>query len=435
MRRACITLSLLMLCLYAYGQTEQKSESLEIYFERNKTAIDPNFGSNKSTLDDLSSLVTKLNSDTLLSLSKVEVDSYASPEGGVTYNNKLTAKRSHSLYTHLTQTLSIPDSLIFSKSSGVDWSGLRSGVAASNMEYRDEVLDVIDRVPEESWERVKPDDEWLTMVDSRNKHLMDLGGGRPFNYMFEHIYPKLRRGSVVTIYFQTTAPSIAKEEVVEMPFIHKEQIVTTEPTPITDTADSNFKPLLAIKTNLLFDALTAINLEFEVPLKKCWSIAAEWIFPWWTSCGSSRNDWHSDSDSSRNTFQLLHGNIEGKYWFGNRDSRPVMTGWHLGIYAGGGLYDMERKADGYQGEFFIAAGLSGGYAHTIFADKITNGNLRMEYSLGVGYLKTNYQHYTEHWGIDNTWHTVHDYSGNYTWFGPTRARVSLVWLFFNRNAK
>ena len=41
------------------------------------------------------------------------------------------------------------------------------------------------------------------------------------------------------------------------------------------------KPLFAAKTNLLFDAMTVLNVEVEVPIRKHWSIAGEWIFPWW----------------------------------------------------------------------------------------------------------------------------------------------------------
>lgn len=195
---------------------------------------------------------------------------------------------------------------------------------------------------------------------------------------------------------------------------------------------TNRVPFMAIKSNLLFDVATMVNLELEVPIKDRWSIAGEWIFPWWTSCGTKSNSWSSNKERSRNTLELLNANIEGKYWFGkreNRMNRPAMTGWFAGLYAGGGLYDLEYENEGYQGEFFIAAGVSGGYAHTINK----RGNLRMEYALGIGYLETDYRHYNEHWGIDDKWHTMRENSGKYSWFGPTRAKISLVWML-NRKA-
>ena len=92
-----------------------------------------------------------------------------------------------------------------------------------------------------------------------------------------------------------------------------------------------------------------------------------------------------------------------------------MTGWFAGRYVGGGLYDFEYKAKGYQGEFFIAGGLSGGYAHTINK----SGTLRMEYSLGIGYMQTDYRKYEAFYSENHqceitkqhNWHPVRQESG------------------------
>ncbi len=67
--------------------------------------------------------------------------------------------------------------------------------------------------------------------------------------------------------------------------------------------------------------------------------------------------------------------------------------------------------------------MSGGYAHTINK----RGNLRMEYSLGVGYLSTEYRCYKSEY-YSGEWHAFRDYTSKYSWVGPTKARVSLVWL-------
>ena len=55
--------------------------------------------------------------------------------------------------------------------------------------------------------------------------------------------------------------------------------ITQELLPASDE-DQPMRPLLALKTNLLFDALTVLNVEVEVPLKKRWSVAAEGMFQW-----------------------------------------------------------------------------------------------------------------------------------------------------------
>lgn len=175
------------------------------------------------------------------------------------------------------------------------------------------------------------------------------------------------------------------------------------------------KPFVALKTNLLYDLVTAVNIELEVPIGDRWSVAGEWIFPWWVF----DND---KSDSNRNRFQILNANIEGRYWFGERESRDILTGWFAGAYVGIGDYDFEHDKKGIQGEFLFMTGLSAGYAHPI------GKQLRLEYGLSLGFMRTEYRKYTSYWGTDNRWHPIRTSTGFYNWIGPTRARVSLVWL-------
>lgn len=169
------------------------------------------------------------------------------------------------------------------------------------------------------------------------------------------------------------------------------------------------KPVLAFKTNMLYNAATALNIEIEVPLDKHYSLAGEWIFPWWVA---------SDNGAA---LEVLSGNLELRYWLGTRKKAPTMTGVFYGIYAGGGLYDLQWQDNGYQGEFYIAAGFSLGFAHILNKSK----NLRMEYSVGLGYLKTNYRYYE---GMLDNEYLVWKYDGEYEWIGPTKVKMSLVWM-------
>ena len=189
----------------------------------------------------------------------------------------------------------------------------------------------------------------------------------------------------------------------------------TDNASITDNTSiaTHTRPLFALKTNLLFDAALMPNIELELPIGKRWSLNAEYIFPWWLI-----ND-------DRYCLQLLMGGLEGRYWFGNREKRQALTGHFAGLYAGGGKYDLQWDTKGYQGEFFIAAGISYGYAHPIAR------NLRLEYNIGIGMLRTNYRHYHTR---DNHRTLLWQENGEYTWLGPTKLKVSLVWLI-NRKTK
>lgn len=176
------------------------------------------------------------------------------------------------------------------------------------------------------------------------------------------------------------------------------------------------RPLLALKTNLLFDAALMPNVEIEVPVGKRWSVNGEYAFPWW------------QFDRGKYCMQVLMGGLEGRYWLGSRKSREdreVLTGHFLGLYAGGGKYDLQWGEKGYQGEFFIAAGVSYGWATRIAR------HLHLEFSIGIGLLRTDYRHYHAR---DNYQTLLWQENGKYTWFGPTKAKISLVWLL-NRRVK
>ena len=173
-------------------------------------------------------------------------------------------------------------------------------------------------------------------------------------------------------------------------------------------------PLFAVKTNLLFDAALMPNIELEVPIGKRWSLNGEYMFPWWLI-----ND-------DRYCLQILMGGLEIRYRPGKRSGRDVLTGHFIGLYAGGGKYDLQWDKNGYQGEFFIAAGVSYGYAHSIAR------NLRLEYNIGIGMLRTDYRHYHSR---DNHRTLLWQENGEYTWLGPTKLKISLVWLITGKNKK
>ncbi len=174
---------------------------------------------------------------------------------------------------------------------------------------------------------------------------------------------------------------------------------------------------MAIKTNLLFDAATIANVGIEVPVATRWSVAADWIFPWWL--------WEDE----QHCLQVLSGTLEARYWLTSSEkyerthsSYNPLAGWFVGLYGGAGLYDLEWDKIGYQGEFYIATGVSGGYVHQL------NRSLLLEFSVGVGYLNTVYRKYEAKLStIDYNWHLIRQHDGAYTWLGPTSAKIALSW--------
>ena len=423
---------IVLLCLFPQEISAQQLEHrFQILFRQAEHTIDSTCSTDTQILCQIKDFFNKIDKK---NIDFISIYTTSSLEGSSIYNKKLSKRRSDAIYNYLTSNYSIPNSLLKVKYKGVDWDMLIDKLQTSKVPYKNEVIEIIRTIPEETWRKVNPTDKWMTMVDSRNKHLMDLRYGIPYKAMESEIFPSMRQSTMLVVHTHTDSQADIAEDTVEIveqektkeiakefteEVKSKECILITEEntSTIDDSQSTTKKPLFALKTNLLFDIATMLNVEVEVPIGNRWSIAGEWIFPWWTLD-------NGQSDSKRHRLQLLQGNLMGKYWFGDRTDREVMTGWFAGIYAGAGLYDFEYDRKGIQGEFFIAGGLAGGYAHTINK----KGNLRMEYSLGLGYLSTDYRQYKAEYYGENDWKAIREKTGKRTWIGPTQAKVSLVWM-------
>ena len=190
--------------------------------------------------------------------------------------------------------------------------------------------------------------------------------------------------------------------------------------PVADGYDKPVDPerqklLFALKSNALFWVAGAPNFGIEYPFNDRWSICGDYVAPWTSSFATGLY------------YQLLMVNAEARYWFGKRENRPVMTGWFAGASVGGGYYDfmLNNKKKGIQGEFYILAGLSAGYSHSISS----NDRVRLEYALGLGYLQTRYRKYTWDY-FDYMLDAPREQVWRTSILGPTQAKVSLVWLLY-----
>lgn len=166
-------------------------------------------------------------------------------------------------------------------------------------------------------------------------------------------------------------------------------------------------PVVALKTNMLFDVAAAPNVEAEFPVGNNWSVLGEIMCPWWMA---KDKQW---------CYQVLNGGVEGRYWFRKPyvgQVRRSLLGHFMGLYANTGMFDLRWKGEGYQDDWAFAAGISYGYAHRL------NETLSMEYSIGVGYLRSNCFHYKQDGDVFRGIGDRH-----LQWYGPTKLKVSLVW--------
>ena len=161
---------------------------------------------------------------------------------------------------------------------------------------------------------------------------------------------------------------------------------------------------LAVKTNLLYDALLLPTVEAEYLFNDRWSLNVEGSVAWW------RIDGGVDK-----YYDLWIVSPEARYWFG---SRGRWHGHHGGLFVGGGAYDLENGSQGYKGEYFMT-GLSYGFMFPVRGCR----SLHLEANVGVGYLYTEHEKYLP---IDG--HYVYQETGRTNYFGPLKAKFSLVWV-------
>lgn len=388
---------------YTYNQRDSLV-SKPIYFCLGSSAIDPAFEQNKEALYLLNSILT--DTSIISYMDSVFIIATTSPDGNAANNRTLGVQRAHAVKDYIQRNYShIGQDKIFIHSYIENWMCLLPMISSPTMTpYYSEIASILGQ-------NLTPQVTEL--------QLKAIDGGQAWVQIVRNYLPRMRLGATLVIYTQRRTPLQPAAPAEDSVQVSVRVIVATETIPIVEqiaiiSPKSTRRPLFALKTNLLYDAMTALNIEIEVPIGQHWSVAGECIFPWWLS------------ERKQHCLQSLSGYLEGRYWFGERTERRQLTGWFAGAYAGGGCYDVEWRDKGYQGEFIIPIALSGGYVHSI------GRNLSMEYSLGLGYMRTSYREYAPEECSDGVQRLIRQRSDTFNWIGPTRIKISLVWMINNR---
>lgn len=239
--------------------------------------------------------------------------------------------------------------------------------------------------------------------------LFYLNEGKACKYLLQFVFPRIGSYTVHSKEFPIAGIRMP-EKALPVMSAGRGELVSTAFSEKRKRLGPSHKVMVALKNNMIYDLALAPNVEVEFSTGKRWSLNTEYKCPWWLN---SRNGF---------CYQLLSGGVEARLWLGNRKKRDCLTGHFLGVYAEGGVYDFQFDKDkGYRGNYYAASGLTYGYSHQLAR------HLALEFSLGIGYLATEYRKYTTYEG-DLIWTS----SGRYHFMGPTKAKISLVWLIKGR---
>lgn len=372
-----------------------------IYYPVNKIDIYENYMSNP---DELENIKRHLYSSPCID--SITIYSYASPEGSYEFNKWLAAERGKTAKIFILNNIpahrNFPDSLIRIMPTAENWVGLREEIVnLYTLPDKDKVLAIID-------------DNNITDAE-RKVQLKRLDYGRSWQYIIKHIMPRLRYATWISVWVpveKMMSSDIAplSTDALELPL----QVVS----PQLPQTEYYSKTILALKSNLLYDALTWLNYSIEVPFAgDRFSALFYHQLPWWR-WGQSNNEY---------CIRFLGLGVESRYWFlpkprpatPNRIVRDCLVGHYVGVYGESGMWDFEHKRDiCYQGEYW-SAGLSYGFAMPI------TKHLNLEFSISGGYASIPYRGYTPSPDYSILWRD-YDRMGRWHYWGITKLQVTLV---------
>lgn len=198
--RVRILLFLSVLILGADNVCSQNDAKFRIRYIINTPVVDTTFVDNTARIADMRSFLEKVRDDSLTHVTRVRFKGTASPDGGYEFNRWLSVNRLRTFKELVNNYIEIPDSIIMANESDIPWDEFRTAVAESDLQYRDEILAVIDEGP-----RLVP---WFNNrhIDFRLLKLKKMHGGRVWDSLKEPILRDLRYGEAVFEYYRRIFP-------------------------------------------------------------------------------------------------------------------------------------------------------------------------------------------------------------------------------------
>ena len=408
-----VFICLIGIALGGNAQTKSDTASVvmrfRIFYPVGKTELYEDYMDNANTLHRFKKYLEKSPQ-----IDSVTIYSYASPEGSYQLNKRLAAERGKTAKQYLLERLPpdrhLPDSLFIIDPTAENWQGLRDLVFYQYPQAdKEQVLAILDR---------------RDVNDERRKVLLKrLNGGKPWRYILKNLMPQLRYATWVSVWQRIKVDRVVELEPSLKVDFPKVDMPHFEPVPIPPPIieeEEDTKTILALKTNLLYDAVSWLNFSVEVPFGDRFSALYYHQFPWWT-WGQAKNEY---------CMRFLSIGAEGRWWFKplpreateTRIKRDRLMGHFVGVYGESGKWDFERQRDiCYQGEHW-SAGLSYGYAMPI------GKRLNLELSVSAGFASIAYRGYTPSKDYEILWRDPNKI-GRWHYWGPTKAQVSLVLPF------
>lgn len=280
--------------------------SFSVYYRSAVSKIERGFRNNAATLkaatEGLRSIVYNGN----LRIYKVYIIGAASPEGRPELNARLARDRAEGVKAFLKSVeprLTDADFVVISR--GEDWEGATKIAASYDTETGSSTVSDIFKDSQNS--------------EAKKLMMKRLQGGNVWRRLISDYYPSLRRTDIHVLYSTVRPIGPVECELPEVTLEVPYSVNIAPPTVLPEVEFPEPEPpkerfyTVAVKTNLLYDAVTALNAEVEFPVGKNFSVMVEDVFPWWS--------W--GPNGKKYCFQIWSMGIEPRWWFARDDRKGL----------------------------------------------------------------------------------------------------------------
>ena len=180
-------------------------------FPVNETAIYPQYRRNPEELERMRATIDHALFDKSFQVLRVTLHGYASPESPYSNNTRLALGRTQSLKEYVCQHFQLCDSIVDTDYTPEDWDNLRAFIESrgnsrrvkGDIWYEHETVVETPAMPDYV---LKHREELLAVIDSpmepdeKEARLKYVGGGQPYRWLLQHVYPGLRHTDYVIEY-------------------------------------------------------------------------------------------------------------------------------------------------------------------------------------------------------------------------------------------
>lgn len=361
---------------------QEKTTRISFDFRANSVVVDSLYRNNASNLRDLSNFISEIKQDSLISVSHISFCGSASPDGSSEWNRQLANGRLSRLESMVRSEMTLPDSIISYHDSYIPWDIFRTQVAASDIDYKDEVLNIIDS------DSLYVDYYGKGTIDKRIFDLQKLNQGKVWADLKRRFFNELRSAYAIFVTYRKPEPILV--EPIEKPTFEPDTVaVATPDTSFYATKDVVEEPEelhrhIYLKTNGIGWVMAVPNLAVEVDMAPHWSATLPIYYSGW------------DYFSHDLKYRTLAFQPEVRYWQTEKND-----GWFAGLHFGLAWYNIALKGDyRIQDRDGNTPALGGGVAVGYRLPLCQSGRWKLEFSLGAGVYALNYDKFrNEHGGL------------------------------------